>query len=204
MEWLKSFGISVWQWFVENKDGITAFFMSGQALSFVAALVMLVKNLRGTRDNTKSTKTLNETMEKSNEMHSSVIKLDENFKALKDENDKLRTELSETETKLQSANDEIKNKLNAIIEVQAIVYSTIRDDGVRMTVNKILNNARYSEKNFKEALETQIEELKQNYTDELKAVNEKMAKSMDDIKSELAATETAKNLMSKRTENIRY
>lgn len=204
IEWIKSFATNIWQWFVENKDSITAFFMSGQAISFVAAIVMLVKNLRGTKDNTLSTNILNETLTNTNEMSNSIISLDSNFVMLKQENMSLRAELKETEDKLQEVNNEIKNKLNAIIEVQAIVYSTIRDDGVRQTVNTILNNARYSEKNFKDELQIQIAELKENYSNELKMVNDKMAKSMDEIAEKLSATETAKATMIEKTETLRY
>lgn len=199
IEWIKMFGINVWQWFVENKDTITAFFMSGQAISFVAALVMLVKNLRGTKDNTKSSKTLNETLTNTNKMSDAITTLDGNFKSLKEENDGLRKELKEVEEKLQITNEEIKNKLNAIVDVQAIVYSTIRDDGVRQTVNTILNNARYSEKNFKQELEQKIEDLKQNYSEELAKVNEKMTKSMDDVIKQVSAVEEAKTVMEERT-----
>jgi chromosome segregation ATPase len=204
IEWIKAFCVNVWSWFIENKDSITAFFMSGQAISFVAAIIMLIKNLKGTKANTASTETLNKTLTNTNEMSVAVKTLEENFQSLKQENDLLRTELAETETRLQEVNSEIKNKLNAIVEVQAIVYSTIRDDGVRQTVNTILNNARYSEKNFKQELETQIAELKENYSNELKAVNEKMAQSMDKITEKLSATETAKTTMAKKIETTRY
>ena len=201
---ITQFGMSIWQWFIDNKDAITAFFISGQALSFVAALVMLVKNLKGTNANTASTKKLNKALEDTNEVHDSVVSLDENFKLLKEENDGLREELKETETRVTISNEELKEKLNAIIEVQAIVYSTIRDDSVRQTVNKVLNNARYCEKNFKESLETQIEELKQSYSNELQAIDEKMGKSVDAIKSELSAVKTAEQQMAARNNNIRY
>lgn len=204
IEWIKSFSISVWQWFVENKDAITAFFMSGQAVSFVAAVVMLIKNLKGTKDNTKSTDTLNRTLENTNSMSESIVSLDDNFISLKSENSLLRTELEEVTRKLQDANNEIKDKLNAIIEVQAIVYTTIRDDTVRQTVNNILNNARYSEKNFKDELQTQIAELKESYSNELKKVNDKMTESMDKITEKLNTTETAKDTVSKKHDVLRY
>lgn len=203
IEWIKAYSLSLWQWFIENKDGITAFFMSGQAISFVAAVVMLIKNLKGTKANTASTETLNATLKNTNDMADSISELDANFKILKEENDGLRVDLSKTETKLQESNDLIVNKLNSIIEVQAIVYSTIRDDGVRQTVNTILNNARYSDKNFKQELEAQIEALKDTYSNELKTVNEKMSSAMDKITEQLSATEVAKNSMSNR-ETIRY
>ena len=202
MEMFKQFCISIWQWFVNNKDGITAFFMSGQAVSFVAAIVMLIKNLRGTKDNTASSKKLNETLESNNQMSESVKLLKEDFESLKLENEQMRKSLIKDNECIKQSNEEIKNKLNSIIEVQSIVYSTIRDDSVRQTVNTILNNARYSEKNFKESLETQIEELKQTYAKDIEAVNKKMTESMDNIKSGLSASESAAKTMANKT--IRY
>ena len=205
IEWIKSLGVSLAEWFVENKDGITAFFMSGQAISFVAALIMLVKNLKGTRLNTSSTDKLNQTLTNTNDMANSIAVLDTNFQALKQENDTLRKELKETEDALQHTNAELLDKLNAIIEVQGIVYSTIRDDSVRQTVNTILNNARYCEQNFKDKLEKQIEELRKNYVNDVKEMGEKMDAAMQQVSESLNAAEQAKAKMSARVdENIRY
>lgn len=205
IEWIKSLGVSLAGWFVENKDGITAFFMSGQAISFVAALIMLVKNLKGTRLNTSSTDKLNQTLTNTNDMANSIAVLDTNFQALKQENDTLRKELKDTEDALQHTNAELLDKLNAIIEVQGIVYSTIRDDSVRQTVNTILNNARYCEQNFKDKLEKQIEELRKNYVNDVKEMGEKMDAAMQQVSESLNAAEQAKAKMSARVdENIRY
>ena len=202
IEFVKSFATSIWQWFVNNKDAITAFFISGQAVSFVAAIVMLVKNLKGTKANTASAKVLTESLNSNNEMKESVTKLGKDFESLKLENDTLRDELKETERKLLKVNNETINKLNSIIEVQSIVYSTIRDDSVRQTVNTILNNARYSEENFKESLEKQIEEFRTTYNSELQKVNELMTKSIDEVKNNLHAAQNAENIMKKRSEDV--
>lgn len=202
IEIVKSFALSIWQWFVNNEDAILAFFMSGQAMSFVAALVMLVKNLKVTKDNTESSEILKKSLDTNNEMKSAVLNLDENFKLLKNENDLLREELKETEDTLENKNKEILNKLNSILEVQTIVYSTIRDDSVRTTVNTILNNARYSEDNFKESLEKQIDEFKNTYNSELQKVNELISKSIEDVKTNLNAVKTAEKNMRKRSEDV--
>ena len=202
IEFVKSFATSIWQWFVNNKDAITAFFISGQAVSFVAAIVMLVKNLKGTKANTASAKVLTESLNSNNEMKESVTKLGKDFESLKLENDTLRDELKETERKLLKVNNETINKLNSIIEVQSIVYSTIRDDSVGQTVNTILNNARYSEENFKESLEKQIEEFRNTYNSELQKVNELMTKSIDEVKNNLNAAKNAEKIMKKRSEDV--
>lgn len=204
MEWVKSFFLNIWQWFTENKDGITAFFMSGQAISFVAAIVMLIRNLKGMKTNTSSTNALNQTLVNTNTMSESVESLKIDFAALKSENDCLRSELKSTETLLEESNKELKNKLNAILEVQSIVYSTIRDDSVRQTVNTLLNNARYSEKNFKEELQSQIDDLQSKLSNEVNAMTDKITESVNKVKTVMDAEENAKNVMQNKFKNIRY
>ena len=205
IEYIKAFGLSIWEWIVANRDSISTFVLSGQFASLVGALILLIRQIRQVKSNTNSTNMLNQTLTNTNTMSTSVKELDENFRSLKMENDSLRTELSETEDRLQAANNEIMNKLNAIIEVQSIVYSTIRDDGVRQTVNTILNNARYSEKNFKQELETQIETLKATYENEMATLTKKVAASISEMSDSLNAGEQAKVALKKRMdENVRY
>ena len=205
IEYIKAFGLSIWDWILINRDSISTFILSGQFASLVGALILLIRQIRQVKSNTNSTNTLNQTLTNTNIMSTSVKELDDNFKLLKAENDALRTELSETEDRLQAANNEILNKLNAIIEVQSIVYSTIRDDSVRQTVNTILNNARYSEKNFKQELETQIETLKTTYENEMATLTEKVAASISEMSDSLNAGERARAALKRRVdENVRY
>lgn len=205
---IKSYFISLYQWFVEHQDPITLLSILVQIVSLVAAIVLLVKNLKGTKNNTSSTDKLNQTLENTNSMSQSVVSLDDSVSSLKTENESLRAKLIETEEALLKSNKELANKLNAIIEVQSIVYSTIRDDGVRQTVNTILNNARYSEKNFKEELENKIEEFKQTYSTELKSINDKFTNSIDQVAKQLSATDVAKVAMETKSKvknnNLRY
>lgn len=204
LQMVTAFGNSIWTWLVEHKEEIYAFVMSGQFVSLIVALVTIFRQFKQVKINTNSSQTLNKTLENTNTMSTSVTQLDTNFQLLKVENDSLRSELKETENKLETENKDILNKLNAIIEVQGIVYSTIRDDGVRQTVNTILNNARYSEQNFKESLEQQIDELKNNYAIELENINQRVTEGLENLSSSLKAGEKAKATMSNRTESTRY
>lgn len=196
---IKTFGINIWQWFVENKDGITAFFMSGQFASLIAAAVMLVKNIKQTKANTQSTKTLNLALDKNNEMSQSVEKIGKDFQELKSENESLREELKNTEKKLEESNTRIQDSLNAMLEVQSIVYSTIRDDEVRMTVNKLLNNARYSDKNFKLELQTEIENMKKDFENRVNDMNKALTDSMSKVNNSINAGAKAEKKMNETT-----
>ncbi len=193
IETLSAFGTSIWQWFVENKDAITAFFMSGQFVSFLAACVALLKTVKQTKENTSSTDTLNKTLIKTNEMSESVTTVDTNVQALTEENANLRAELKTTEEKLSLQNDELTAKLNAIIEVQSIVYSTIRDDSVRQTVATLLNNARYNETNTKEQLQNQIDALRNRVEESIENVHKVVEEVTENVSNVMNAAENAKH-----------
>lgn len=197
IEWIKAFGLNIWEWFTINKDSITAFFMSGQAISFVAAIVMLIKNLRGVTANTAATHKLDETLVNTNNMGASIVQLDNNFKALKKENDGLQEEIRRLKEDLTYQNSLITDRLNAILDVQTIVYSTIRDDTVRQTVNNILCNAKYSDKNVKDQMQNEIETLKHTFEEKLTQVNETMMNAVDKVSKNISSVDTAKERIQK-------
>lgn len=192
IEFLTTLKDNCWLWFLENKDTIIAWFMSGQAVSVVASFVMLIKNAKQIKSNTDSTNTLNGTLENTNVMKDDLDTLKQKVVTLADENEKLSNSVVELETKLSDSNKLIASKLDAIIEVQSIVYSTIRDDSVRQTVNTILNNARYSNTNFKEQLESEISGLKAEFETKIADISKGMTDAIDKVSNSVNAAEVAK------------
>lgn len=192
IEFLTTLKDNCWLWFLDNKDAIFAWFMSGQAVSVVASFVMLIKNAKQIKGNTDSTNTLNGTLENTNVMKDDLDVLKEKVVTLANENEKLSKSVVELETDLSQSNKLIANKLDAIIEVQSIVYSTIRDDSVRQTVNTILNNARYSDTNFKEQLESEISGLKAEFETKMADISKGMTDAIDKVSNSVNAGETAK------------
>lgn len=192
IEFLTTLKDNCWLWFLDNKDTILAWFMSGQAASVITTIIMLVKNAKQIKGNTESTKTLNTTLENTNVMKDDVDTLKEKVCVLTDENTKLSNSVIDLETKLSQSNNLIASKLDAIIEVQSIVYSTIRDDSVRQTVNTILNNARYSDTNFKEQLESEISGLKAEFETKMADISKGMNEAINKVSNSVNAAETAK------------
>lgn len=192
IEFLTALKDNCWLWFLDNKDTIIAWFMSGQAISVIASFVMLVKNAKQIKGNTESTKTLNGTLENTNVMKEDLDTLKQKVSTLADENEKLSNSVVDFETKLSQSNKLIASKLDAIIEVQSIVYSTIRDDSVRQTVNTILNNARYSDTNFKEQLESEISGLKAEFETKIADISKGMTDAIDKVSNSVNAAEVAK------------
>lgn len=192
IETLQTFGSNIWQWFIDNKDAISTFFMSGQFVSLVGAMFMLVKNIKQVNNNTASTDALNSNLIKTNAMSNDIQLLQKDVELLSEENKHLRNALTDTENKLLESNQLIADKLNAILEVQSIVYTTIRDSSIRQTVNTILNNARYTDTNFKEQLQEQIEELKHEFETKVEDMNHTMDDAVKKVSNSLNAAEAAK------------
>ena len=192
IEFLTALKDNCWLWFLDNKDTIIAWFMSGQAVSVIASFVMLIRNAKQIKSNTDSTKTLNGTLTNTNVMKEDLDTLKQKVVTLADENEKLSNSVVELETKLSDSNKLITSKLDAIIEVQSIVYSTIRDDSVRQTVNTILNNARYSNTNFKEQLESEISGLKAEFETKIADISKGMTDAIDKVSTTVNAAEVAK------------
>ena len=206
IETAQSFCYNIWLWYLEHREGISTFFMSGQFASLIGMIVMTLRNLKQVKSNTDSSKELKDALNKNERMSKSITQLQSDFNVLKEENTLLRADLGAKEEKIIESNSQITDKLNSILEVQSIVYSTIRDDDVRLTVNKILNNARYCDKNFKEELQGKIEEMKCDFEKKLEEVNESVHHSIEDVTNTMNPAEAAK-LRSQQLQNdevIRY
>lgn len=147
MEWFTNIG----QWFVDNREAIIAFFSSG---TFVTALITIINTFRqykAIKNNTDVSGTLNVSLEKTNKLNNSVVKLTQ-------ENESLKQVLNILLKKSESTD----LKLNAILEVQSIVYSSLKDEQAREVVNNILVNAMYSGIDDKAKLLEEIKMLKEN------------------------------------------
>jgi hypothetical protein len=201
IETINLFFTNVWGWVLEHKEEISTFFMSGQFVSLVTAIVMLIKNAKQIRSNTSSTETLNSTLTNTNTMSGQITSLEKSFTKLEKENAGLRDELEKTKNAITTDNKLIANKLNAILEVQSIVYSTIRDESVRQTVNTLLNNARYSDKNFKEQLQTEIEAIKTEFESKMSDMSKAVNQTINNVSKSMNAVEDARNKQTKSAED---
>lgn len=201
IETINLFFTNVWGWVLEHKEEISTFFMSGQFVSLVTAIVMLIKNAKQIRSNTSSTEALNSTLTNTNTMTGQINSLEKSVTELEKENAGLREELEETKNAITTDNKLIANKLNAILEVQSIVYSTIRDESVRQTVNTLLNNARYSDKNFKEQLQTEIEAIKTEFESKMSDMSKAVNETINNVSKSMNAVEDARNKQTKSTED---
>jgi FtsZ-binding cell division protein ZapB len=181
MEFLKS----CYQWVAENYNKIMMVLQSTQFASLVAGAVFLWKTIVSTRESIASSKKLDETVSKNNQMSENVVHIKRENEALKTQNEMLKSMVQNFETKfdefvgkmngrLESEQAVLTKKLNAVIDVQSIVYSTIRDDNTRTAINSILTNAKFDET---------ADETRQKLMQEVSDLKSKLAEEMEKVKT---------------------
>ena len=77
-------------------------------------------------------------------------------------------------SKLESEQVSLTKKLNAVLDVQSIVYATIRDDNTRNAINSILANAKFNET---------ADETRQKLMQEVEDLKAKLAEEMEKVKT---------------------
>ena len=79
--------------------------------------------------------------------------------------------------------DNLTTKLNAILEVQSVVYSTIKNEDIRNTVNALLVNAKYAETANRAKLRKEIDDLKAKVASQVTEVQATVEKASDVVKN---------------------
>lgn len=175
---------NVWTWIVQNKDAILMTITSTNFISFITSIVLLVKTLKSTKDNTKSTNILNgniKTIEDfSNKVNEIEIKVTNTENSLKD----FEIKLNEC---IELQNLSI-SKLNLMLEAQTQVWSTIKDDNIRNSVNTILTSAKYKETSTIIDMKNKLEELKTDLAEKTEALS-RYIKNAKSIKEQVTVTD---------------
>ena len=174
---------SCWTWFLENKDSIVIFLTSTQFVSLVTVIFNLVKSNKAVGQSTMSSNKLNESLNTTNKIAPIAEDVKTNTELLIKSQESQAEVLKEMNNKLNETLNLQTEKINAIIEVQSIVYSTIKDEKVRNTVNNLLIKAKYAETATRAELEKQVEELKAAVAEQDKALNETVEKTANNVKT---------------------
>ena len=182
IEFFKSIGT----WIVENKDSIVAVLMSSQFIAFVTMLFNLIKSKKGTTQNTEVSKKLivkldelNEKLEEFNEIKSTVSEL------IKVTNN-IEIELS----KSNSNTELVISKLNAQLDAQCTVWSTIKDDKLRELVTNIVTNAKYLETSDVSNLRKQLIELEQKLSEQADNIKKDVADTVKQVNKTVKSNDT--------------
>ena len=153
MTWLENIG----KWFVENKETILAVLTAIQSSGLVGFIAWAVKSTKQVKLNTKTTETLNKSITCVDGLNGEVTEMKDVNKKLIEKCEYLENQMND----LQNSMDISLTKVDAMIEVQSVVYTTIKDDKTRATVNNLLTNAKYAVTEQRKKLIDELEALRQ-------------------------------------------
>lgn len=153
MTWLENIG----KWFVENKETILAVLTAIQSSGLIGFIAWAVKSTKQVKLNTKTTETLNKSITCVDGLNGEVTEMKDVNKALIEKCEYLENQMND----LQNSMDILLTKVDAMIEVQSVVYTTIKDDKTRATVNNLLTNAKYAVTEQRKKLIDELESLRQ-------------------------------------------
>ena len=153
MTWLENIG----KWFVENKETILAVLTAIQSSGLIGFIAWAVKSTKQVKLNTKTTETLNKSITCVDGLNGEVTEMKDVNKTLIEKCEYLENQMND----LQNSMDILLTKIDAIIEVQSVVYTTIKDDKTRATVNNLLTNAKYAVTEQRKKLIDELESLRQ-------------------------------------------
>ena len=153
MTWLENIG----KWFVENKETILAVLTAIQSSGLIGFIAWAVKSTKQVKLNTKTTETLNKSITCVDGLNGEVAEMKDVNKVLIEKCEYLENQMND----LQNSMDISLTKVDAMIEVQSVVYTTIKDDKTRATVNNLLTNAKYAVTEQRKKLIEELEALRE-------------------------------------------
>ena len=180
MNWLENIG----KWFIDNQETILAVLTAIQSSGLVGFIAWAVKSTKQVKLNTKTTEALNNSISCVDGLNGEVVGLKDVNKELIEKCEYLENQMND----LQNSMDILLTKVDAIIEVQSVVYTTIKDDKTRATVNNLLTNAKYAvteqRKKLIEELEALREQIKTQAEAQKQLVEHAVNKAQSTVKVE--------------------
>ena len=153
MNWLENIG----KWFIDNQETILAVLTAIQSSGLIGFIAWAVKSTKQVKLNTKMTEVLNNSISCVDSLNGEVVGLKDVNKELIEKCEYLENQMND----LQNSMDILLTKVDAIIEVQSVVYTTIKDDKTRATVNNLLTNAKYAVTEQRKKLIEELEALRE-------------------------------------------
>lgn len=152
---------NIGNWFVENKNAIMITLSGVDFAGIGTMLYYFFKQKKAISENTSETKLLRKLLKDAEQSNKDMADL-------KAENTELKNELKE----VKSNEESLLMKLNAMLDVQSLVYATIKDEKTRVAVNNILANAKYNENATRNKLYEELELLRQKVVEQSKQLEE--------------------------------
>lgn len=177
---------NIYAWLAANSNKIVAFLTSANFLAMLTLVVNTVRTIKTNKGVAITSTDLKTELAESSKNRTVIESIKGVSETIKDVTEATKTAIDEMKTLLDKEVLTVTNKVNAMLEVQSLVYSTIRDDSLRQTVSNLLNTARYSDANTKEQLQSEIDSLKKALNDKMEEVNQTMSDAIDKVQTVVA------------------
>lgn len=174
---------NIYAWLAANSNKIVAFLTSANFLAMLTLVVNTVRTIKTNKGVAITSTDLKNELSESSKNRSVIASIKAVSESIKDVTEATKTAIDETKALLDKELLTVTNKVNAMLEVQSLVYSTIRDDSLRQTVSNLLNTARYNDANTKEQLQSEIDSLKKALNDKMEEVNKTMSDAIDKVQT---------------------
>lgn len=177
---------NIYAWLAANSNKIVAFLTSANFLAMLTLVVNTIRTIKTNKGVAITSTDLKTELAESSKNRTVIESIKGVSETIKDVTEATKTAIDETKALLDKELLTVTNKVNAMLEVQSLVYSTIRDDSLRQTVSNLLNTARYSDANTKEQLQSEIDSLKKALNDKMEEVNQTMSDAIDKVQTVVA------------------
>ena len=180
---MTAFFQNIYDWVCANGNKIIGVLTS---TTFIGMLTMLFNMIRTIKTNKAVNLTgteLKAELVESSKNRTVINTIKDVSAKIKEVSESTKKALDETAEALDKQLSIVMNKVNAMLEVQSLVYSTIHDDSLRQTVSNLLNTARYNDTNTKAQLQAEIDSLKQALNEKMAEVNQTMSEAIDKVQT---------------------
>ena len=188
---------NLFTWFVEHKDEIVVFFTSTNFAAVISSVILLIKQIKATRNTNKSVENSSSILDKAVELAQSVTSVSDKTASTESNTEEIKTKIDSVNKQFVNELEILQQKLNAMLEVQTIVYNSMKDETARKNVFNLLTQAKLVETSKYAELEQQVESLK-------KKVDEKVNDVQSVVEETVTTVQNVVGTKKKKSDAARY
>ena len=188
---------NLFTWFVEHKDEIVVFFTSTNFAAVVSSVILLIKQIKATRNTNKSVENSSSILDKAVELAQHVTSVSDKASSTENNTEEIKVKIDSVNKQFVNELEILQQKLNAMLEVQTIVYNSMKDETARKNVFNLLTQAKLVETSKYAELEQQVESLK-------KKVDEKVNDVQNVVEETVTTVQNVVGTKKKKSGAARY
>lgn len=188
---------NLFTWFVEHKDEIVVFFTSTNFAAVISSVILLIKQIKATRNTNKSVENSSSILDKAVELAQHVTSVSDKASSTENNTEEIKVKIDSVNKQFVNELEILQQKLNAMLEVQTIVYNSMKDETARKNVFNLLTQAKLVETSKYAELEQQVESLK-------KKIDEKVNDVQNVVEETVTTVQNVVGTKKKKSDAARY